>query len=146
MTIPFALTSARISRTATTGTIPPTYTLHPIASRQPDPRLSGFGGFPTPLQLVKRLIGRVAPKASRILTRSFTVPRSNTITGRGTISEDGGQGREVPYISFSAVVGRNSRFTALTDEQKDELGGVEYRALRVLLYIVIGVRVMLRLR
>ena len=51
----------------------------------------------------------------------------------------GGVDKEVPYISFAATVGRNSRFTGLTEEQMDELGGVEYRALRVLLYIVIGV-------
>ena len=56
---------------------------------------------------------------------------------------DEGQAKKVPYISFSAVVGRNSRFTDLTDEQMDELGGVEYRALRVLMYTVIGVRVLL---
>jgi hypothetical protein len=47
--------------------------------------------------------------------------------------------KEVAYISFAAVVGRNSRFEGLTEEQMEELGGVEYRALRVLLWIVIGV-------
>lgn len=47
--------------------------------------------------------------------------------------------KEVPYISFSAVIGRNSHFKDLTDEQMDELGGVEYRALKVLLVIVICV-------
>ena len=89
--------------------------------------------------MVKGIARWIAPEASQTLTRSLTMPRTNTISGRGTISGETAQGKEVPYISFSAVVGRNSRFTALTDEQKDELGGVEYRALRVLLYIVIGV-------
>lgn len=42
----------------------------------------------------------------------------------------------VPYISFDAVVGRNSSFHHLTSEQRDEIGGVEYRALRALLWIV----------
>jgi hypothetical protein len=45
----------------------------------------------------------------------------------------------VPYISFDAVVGRNSTFHLLTNEQLEELGGVEYRALNALLFIVGGV-------
>ena len=68
------------------------------------------------------------------------MPRTSTINGGETTAVDEGQSKKVPYISFSAVVGRNSRFTDLTDEQMDELGGVEYRALRVLMYTVIGVR------
>lgn len=131
--------SARIPRTGTTGTFPRTYSLKPSVSRTQDARLSGFGGFPTPFQLAKGLVQRVAPKASLSFGKTATMPRTNTISGRGTMATDGTQGKEVPYISFSAVVGRNSRFTDLTDEQKDELGGVEYRALRVLLYIVVGV-------
>lgn len=85
-------------------------------------------------------IDRFFPKASMTMSRTMTMPRTNTIIGRGTI--DSGMAeetKEVPYISFSAVVGRNSRFHDLTEEQMDELGGVEYRGLRVLLYIVSGV-------
>jgi hypothetical protein len=66
------------------------------------------------------------------------MPRANTISGRGsTIAEGDAAAKEVPYITFSAVVGRNSRFTGLTEDQVDELGGVEYRALRALLWIVV---------
>ena len=50
-----------------------------------------------------------------------------------------GASKEVPYISFSAVVGRNSHFHDLTEEQMEELGGIEYRALKALLIIVVGV-------
>jgi hypothetical protein len=42
----------------------------------------------------------------------------------------------VPYISFDAVVGRNSQFKDLTSEQLEELGGVEYRGLKVLTWVV----------
>jgi hypothetical protein len=102
--------------------------------------MSGFGGFPTPFELLKMLIDRFFPKAAMTVSRTMTMPRTNSIAGRGTINsgitEDQ---KEVPYISFSAVVGRNSRFHDLTEEQMDELGGVEYRGLRVLLYIVIAV-------
>jgi len=48
--------------------------------------------------------------------------------------------KQVPYISFDAVVGRNSAFHLLTNEQLDEIGGVEYRALNALLWIVAAVR------
>jgi hypothetical protein len=42
----------------------------------------------------------------------------------------------VPYVSFDAVVGHNSSFEELTEEQLEELGGVEFRALNALLWIV----------
>jgi hypothetical protein len=38
---------------------------------------------------------------------------------------------------LSIVVGRNSHFHDLTKEEHDELGGVEYRSLRVLFWIVL---------
>jgi hypothetical protein len=44
--------------------------------------------------------------------------------------------RAVPYVSFDAVVGHNSSFVSLTEEQLEELGGVEFRALNALLWIV----------
>ena len=44
--------------------------------------------------------------------------------------------RAVPYVSFDAVVGHNSSFEDLTEEQLEELGGVEFRALNALLWIV----------
>lgn len=44
--------------------------------------------------------------------------------------------RAVPYVSFDAVVGPNSTFDELTEEQLEELGGVEFRALNALLWIV----------
>lgn len=37
----------------------------------------------------------------------------------------------------TVVVGRNSHFHDLTQEEHDELGGVEYRALRILFWIVL---------
>ena len=47
-----------------------------------------------------------------------------------------GRARAVPYVSFDAVVGHNSSFEELTEEQLEELGGVEFRALNALLWIV----------
>jgi hypothetical protein len=44
--------------------------------------------------------------------------------------------RVVPYVSFDAIVGPNSTFEGLTEEQLEELGGVEFRALNALLWIL----------
>ncbi|OJJ49024.1 hypothetical protein ASPZODRAFT_60309 [Penicilliopsis zonata CBS 506.65] len=43
----------------------------------------------------------------------------------------------LPYLSWNATVGRNSNFVDLTEEQRDELGGIEYRALKTLALVLI---------
>ncbi|RAK90616.1 potassium transport protein TRK1/TRK2 [Aspergillus costaricaensis CBS 115574] len=43
-----------------------------------------------------------------------------------------------PYLSWNATVGRNSNFVDLTEEQRDELGGIEYRALKTLAVVLIS--------
>ena len=47
----------------------------------------------------------------------------------------------MPYIDFVAVVGRNSAFIDLTEEQLEVLGGAEYIALKFLLQVVAGVSI-----
>lgn len=41
------------------------------------------------------------------------------------------------YLSWIPTVGRNSTFVHLSDEQKEELGGVEYRAVKLLIKIIV---------
>ncbi|KAF2021126.1 high affinity potassium transport protein [Aaosphaeria arxii CBS 175.79] len=43
----------------------------------------------------------------------------------------------MPYLSWSATVGRNSAFVDLTEDQREELGGIEYRALKLLAVILV---------
>ncbi|KAK2749501.1 low affinity potassium transporter [Onygenales sp. PD_40] len=43
-----------------------------------------------------------------------------------------------PYLSWQPTVGRNSAFVDLTDEQRNELGGIEYRALKALAVVLVG--------
>lgn len=43
-----------------------------------------------------------------------------------------------PYLSYAPTIGRNSAFVDLSDDQRDELGGVEYRSLKVLAKVLIG--------
>ena len=38
----------------------------------------------------------------------------------------------MPYLSYHPTIGRNSAFVNLTEEQREELGGIEYRALKLL--------------
>ena len=98
---------------------------------------SGFGGFPMPYEILSNLFGRFFPKLQRKLTRTLTIPVTTTIASQRDNVPAGAQ--PVPYITFDAVVGRNSTFHLLTNEQLEELGGVEYRALNALLWIVAGV-------
>jgi hypothetical protein len=110
---------------------------HTYPSARRTTKHSGFGGFPMPHEIVKNLFSRFFPKLQRKLARSMTLPRIHTLTsnhGEGVVGA-----KPAPYISFDAIVGRNSAFQQLTKEQQDELGGVEYRALRALLWIVAGV-------
>jgi len=43
----------------------------------------------------------------------------------------------LPYFTFTPTVGRNSLFVDLTEDQREELGGVEYRAVKTLLWVLL---------
>ena len=45
---------------------------------------------------------------------------------------------DMPYLSYTPTMGRNSNFVGLTLEQREELGGIEYRSLRTLALILLG--------
>ncbi|GFF94201.1 low-affinity potassium transport protein [Aspergillus udagawae] len=45
---------------------------------------------------------------------------------------------DLPELSSHATIGRNSQFHNLTDEDRETLGGIEYRSLKLLLKIVTG--------
>ncbi|CAE6440813.1 unnamed protein product [Rhizoctonia solani] len=84
---------------------------------------SGYGGFPMPHEL-----------AGRAIKRFF--PQTMTLTRTLTIGSGGAEPREVPYITFDAIVGRNWVKVLNRVDEQDELGGVEYRALGALLWII----------
>ncbi|GAA5951506.1 hypothetical protein JCM21900_001587 [Sporobolomyces salmonicolor] len=104
---------------------------------------SGFGGFPNPLYAAADFAKAKIPALRNAVERSMTMPRTTTImsthsqvSGLGAHGDNAEHVKPVSYISFDAVVGRNSRFHHLTTAQQEELGGVEYRALTLLLRIV----------
>jgi hypothetical protein len=43
----------------------------------------------------------------------------------------------MPYLSWTPTVGRNSAFIDLTEAQREELGGIEYRSLKLLALILV---------
>ncbi|KAI0669657.1 cation transport protein-domain-containing protein, partial [Trametes maxima] len=133
-------TMSRPSGMPRTGTTT-TATSQPFATRRNVHK--GFGGFPMPHEIISRLFGRAFPSLERKLTRTITMPRTRTIASeRGTLPPGI---HPVPYITFEAIVGRNSVFQGLTREQLEELGGVEYRALSALLWIVASYHIGLQL-
>ncbi|KAH0829084.1 cation transport protein-domain-containing protein [Lanmaoa asiatica] len=110
-----------------------------------------FGGFPMPHKLLGMLFRRLFPRAANRLRRTVTIPATTALSGgelgrtgsisgasgrRGTIGNIPEGSKPVPYISFDAIVGHNSDFQMLTNEQLEELGGVEYRGLNALLWLV----------
>jgi potassium uptake Trk family protein len=64
---------------------------------------------------------------SRSRTKSFT-----SFLSRNKDEEED----PVPYLSWTPTLGRNSNFVDLTEEQREELGGIEYRALKLLAVIL----------
>ncbi|EMD41450.1 hypothetical protein CERSUDRAFT_110026 [Gelatoporia subvermispora B] len=96
------------------------------------PKDQGLGGFPGPIDLVKRIAQRMFPHLYKHVERTFANGPSPTARGhtRKWLSET---------LLGNLVIGRNSEFNTedLTDEQLEELGGIEYRALRFLSYLVI---------
>ncbi|WFD00226.1 hypothetical protein MYAM1_002974 [Malassezia yamatoensis] len=94
----------------------------------------GLGGFPTPLELGMGII------ESLHLKKQFQVPRSATLASRPgrsmTIDSDTNRVRLAPYLTFDAEVRGNSHFHNLNHAQRNELGGVEYRAIDVLAWLI----------
>ncbi|KAF3479458.1 high-affinity potassium transport protein [Arthroderma uncinatum] len=48
------------------------------------------------------------------------------------------QAQEAPYLSWEPTIGRNSAFVDLSEAQREELGGIEYRALKALAIVLLG--------
>ncbi|WEW57863.1 hypothetical protein PRK78_003330 [Emydomyces testavorans] len=67
--------------------------------------------------------------ASRTRSRSRSRGPISRTSSRATTTQ------ALPYLSYNPTIGRNSKFLGLTEEQKEELGGIEYRSLRLLLKI-----------
>ncbi|KAF8060927.1 potassium transporter [Lyophyllum atratum] len=96
----------------------------PFTSRLPgiEEKYQGFGGFPGPFQVVQKIAKRFAPSTYRKLERSMTLPSTTTLDMNGS----------------SIRSGRNSNFRTetLSETELEEIGGVEYRAVNLLCYLI----------
>ena len=64
-----------------------------------------------------------------------TIPsQSKARSRRRSISQQ----PDMPRLSSQVTIGRNSQFQNLTKEDREALGGMEYRALKLLFKIVVG--------
>lgn len=64
-------------------------------------------------------------------TRQRALERVKTVLTRDKYDD-------MPYLSYTPTTGRNSNFVNLTLEQREELGGIEYRSLRTLMWVLLG--------
>lgn len=91
-----------------------------------------------------RIHRRRASSVSRFPMRTNTIERTiTTAFRRRRDSSPGGRSANVremtlPYISFQPTIGRNSAFVSLNKEQREELGGIEYRATRTLCWVLVS--------
>lgn len=63
--------------------------------------------------------------------RTKTMDTIRSVLSRDKTADD------MPYLSYTPTMGRNSNFLDLTLEQREELGGIEYRALRTLALVLL---------
>ncbi|KAH9073448.1 cation transport protein-domain-containing protein [Lactarius deliciosus] len=94
-------------------------------------------GFGNPVNWFVETLQRFFPSLGRNIHRTLTIPDAPRllVSDQGEVPPGA---RPVSYLSFKARVGHNSRFIGLSDDDYEELGGVEYRALSALLWIVSG--------
>lgn len=83
---------------------------------------------------------QVIGKDSTVLTRKISEgleisdPRRHSVSSLQTDQHV----EMLPWLSRQVTVGRNSNFYGLSAKDREELGGIEYRSLKVLLKILIG--------
>lgn len=80
-----------------------------------------------------------AASIQRTVSSAFIIgeaPRAIPRTRSRSTLDSNPATENLPYLSYQPTVGRNSRFLGLSLEQKDELGGIEYRSLRLLVKTV----------
>ncbi|KAG0133775.1 cation transport protein-domain-containing protein [Tuber indicum] len=85
------------------------------------------------------------PRAStveRVISSAFSVgqhpKRRNTSPFSRLSRKTAKEPPNMPYLSYTPTLGRNSQFVGLSDEERDELGGIEYRSLKLLAKVLVG--------
>lgn len=105
---------------------------HPPLTEEDD-----LGEFPGLQRIINCALQKVYPRFQRTLARTLTIPPIETLVPceATMLVPPAGSVKLVPYLSFTATV-RHSMFQGLTQANIEELGGVEYRALTALMWII----------
>ncbi|KAI0200734.1 cation transport protein-domain-containing protein [Astrocystis sublimbata] len=69
-------------------------------------------------------------------TSSTQQERINPLRRIRTALTQGKDADPMPYLSWQPTMGRNSQFVDLSEEQREELGGIEYRSLKTLALVL----------
>ncbi|KAI0911488.1 cation transport protein-domain-containing protein [Ustulina deusta] len=70
-------------------------------------------------------------------TASILQDRTNPLLRIKTVLTRGKEADPMPpYLSWQPTIGRNSQFVDLTEDQREELGGIEYRSLKTLALVL----------
>ena len=89
-------------------------------------------------KLTLRKIGTSRSKATTTFDKAPSSARLRSRSGTfGSLTSSNKEKDPMPYLSYQPTVGRNSAFVDLTEEQREELGGIEYRSLKTLVIILI---------
>lgn len=90
-------------------------------------------------QRIRKLSSNTFPPLERVASSMLAIGTSPS-TGQASQLRDKSLSKnlDLPSLSSQATVGRNSQFHNLTSEDRDLLGGIEYRSLKLLLKIVTG--------
>jgi potassium uptake Trk family protein len=92
--------------------------------------------------IIKRALSKVKSSLSHGRNRSLNLSNARGSMTKTFSSLTTARSKELdkdpmPYLSWQATIGRNSAFLGLTETQREELGGIEYRALKTLAKILI---------
>lgn len=81
-------------------------------------------------KLERSLTDEREPYSARLRARTGTL---SSLRGWGSKENE----HATPYLSWQPTIGRNSAFVDLTEEQREELGGIEYRSLKTLAVVLV---------
>ena len=113
-----------------------------IGHQSPVPRWQNHPQYKQP-NLLSGVVRKLFPRLHENLWHTVTEPRTATLLpgDHGIAPQSSHHSTTVvPYLTFPTIVGKNSAFQNLTQEQLEELGGIEFRALNMLMWAVPLVR------
>ena len=93
----------------------------------------GMGGFPAPWDYISSI---VESRQNRVPTMRYSTTFASQHLPSRSLDIQKEDTQFVPYLTFDAEVTGNSHFQNLTVAQKNELGGLEYRSLAVLSWMI----------